>query len=197
MAKIEVLVEGTARQSHDGLWVANSSCTLIREAGRLILVDPGQDPAPLLRALKTRGIEPARINFIFLTHHHLDHIVNIRLFPKADVAMGDLLASGEKSGIISNLLPGTRIRLLPTPGHCDEHWSLITTTEDQTRVAIAGDAFWWLDGQQQLLDRNSLVNLDDPTGRDVVRLRDSRKLLLENADYIIPGHGSGFQVPRR
>ena len=41
---------------------------------------------------------------------------------------------------------------------------------------------------------DELLNLEDPFANDKEVLLNSRKLVLEKADFIIPGHGKIFKV---
>ena len=51
--------------------------------------------------------------------------------------------------------------------------------------AICGDVFWKKDFPE-----------NDPYASDKEKLRDSRKMILELADWVIPGHGKMFKVER-
>jgi glyoxylase-like metal-dependent hydrolase (beta-lactamase superfamily II) len=83
---VDALVEGFPGKatSHGGLgW---SGITLLRGGGgRLVLVDTGGFGVrePLARALDERGVAPADITDVLLTHVHYDHAVNALLFPDA------------------------------------------------------------------------------------------------------------------
>jgi len=64
-----------------------SGITLLRGGGRVVLVDAGGFGlrAPLAKALGERGIAPADVTDVLLTHVHYDHAVNALLFPAAAV----------------------------------------------------------------------------------------------------------------
>lgn len=53
---------------------------MIKYIGLNILVDPGANRKKLLEALEKDGLRPEYIDMVFLTHYHLDHILNIRSF---------------------------------------------------------------------------------------------------------------------
>lgn len=55
--------------------------------GKVALVDAGnnQSGKAILAALAGRGLTPASVVAIFLTHGHGDHVAGCRLFPSADV----------------------------------------------------------------------------------------------------------------
>jgi N-acyl homoserine lactone hydrolase len=82
---VDALVEGFPGKAtaHGGLgW---SGVTLLRGGGRVVLVDTGGFGvrAPLARALADRGVAPADVTDVLLTHVHYDHAVNALLFPRA------------------------------------------------------------------------------------------------------------------
>ena len=89
---------------------------------------------------------------------------------------------------------GKDIEIIETPGHVLEHLSLLVNTPTG-KVAIAGDVIWWVEGEEQVFD----INQEDHSqakGMNMEKLIESRKKLIENADYIIPGHGKMFKVKK-
>jgi len=194
MDKLKILISGYAKITEQG-FCASSAVVLIRTNGLNILVDPGSNQAQLLAALKREKIRPSDIDLIFLTHFHLDHILNIRLFPKAVILDVDTIYQGDKGKMYKGFIPGTEIKVIATPGHAHEHGALIVETEEG-RVGVAGDIFWWNDGEKQKIDFKSLVYKKDPYVKNWKQLIVSRKKLLKLADWIIPGHGQIFKVAR-
>lgn len=194
MTELKLLIQGYAKITTTG-YRASPATVLLRTSGKIILVDPGANEPRLLSALKKEKIKPRDIDYIFLTHFHLDHILNIRLFPKVTILDVDTIYRKDGGVIYSGFIPGTKIQVIPTPGHAHEHGSLIVNTE-KGRVAIAGDVFWWEEGEKQKLDYKSLVNKKDPFVKNWQQLVKSRKKLLLVADWIIPGHGEMFKVAR-
>ncbi len=192
MAEVKVLIEGYAREENDGLY-ASPTTTLIKDNGLNILVDPGANKEMLLEALQKENLKPGDIDIIFLTHYHIDHLLNIRLFPDKDVYDGETIYSNDKEIEYEEIIPNTNIKIIPTPGHAHEHCSLLVETK-QGKVVIAADVFWWMDDEEQKIDRESLMEHKDPFVKDKKALIKSRKKLLEIADYIIPGHGKMFMV---
>jgi len=192
MSELRILIEGYAREEKN-VWLASPSTVLIKDSGLNILADPGSNKKMLLVALEKEGFKPEDIDIVFLTHYHLDHILNIRLFPDKDIYDGATINSGDKIIPYSGRIPGTKIEVIQTPGHADEHCSLLIETKDG-KIVIAGDVFWWRHDQEQLIDLDSLLNLKDPFANDGQALIESRKKILELADYIIPGHGKMFKI---
>lgn len=62
-------------------------------------------------------------------------------------------------------------------------------------MCIAQDVFWWEDGKQETDSVQKLLDLQDPFASDPEALQQSRKLVLDLADWIIPGHGVMFRNP--
>jgi glyoxylase-like metal-dependent hydrolase (beta-lactamase superfamily II) len=94
------------------------------------------------------------------------------------------------------ILPGTEIDILFTPGHDIYDCSLVIRTREYGTVAIVGDVFWWNDGEIYETTMDELINREDTKAYDMSNLIQSRKIVLGNTDYIIPGHGKMFHVPR-
>ena len=192
MAEVKVLIEGYAKSTGGKEFRASPTTTLIKDSGKLILVDPGANRQKLLDALKRENLRPKNIDMIFLTHYHIDHLINIRLFPNKDILdNGTIYRDDEEIGF-SKKIPGTSIKIIPTPGHAFEHVSLLVET-NKGKMCIAGDLWWWEDGKQKT-DKKSLLNAKDIFVKDKKALLKSRKKILEIADYIIPGHGKMFEV---
>jgi glyoxylase-like metal-dependent hydrolase (beta-lactamase superfamily II) len=182
-AVVHVLHEGYVREGTGGDRVG-STVTLIRDAGRAIVVDPGMvaDRDGLLTALADSGTAPGEVTDIVFSHHHPDHTVNAALFPAARIHDywatydGDLWTGREPGEF--GLTPS--VRLVPSPGH---------TAEDITTLAAAVDdvfacthAWWGPDGPEE-----------DPLAADQQALRASRERILAVATVIVPGHGPAFR----
>ena len=177
-ARIDVLVEGYARMPH-----VAGTVSLVRDADRVVVVDPGMvaDRELILGPLRALGVAPEDVTDVVVSHHHLDHTVNIALFPRARVHDhwavydGDLWTSRDADG--AQLSPS--VRLLRTPGHTPEDISTLVGTADG--VLAFTHAWWQPDGP-----------VDDPYAPDAKVLHRSRQLLLAAADTIVPGHGAAF-----
>ncbi len=194
MAEIKILAEGYASKKRKNS-PASSGVVLIFGGDIKVLVDPGSNAKALLDALRKERIKPSDIDIVFLTHYHLDHLLNIRLFPTNDIYDGDTISRGDKIiNFSGGKLPKTNIKVIKTPGHAHEHCSLLVQTA-KGKIAVAGDVFWWWSEQKQKIDRKNLLKLKDPFVKNKLALLQSRKKLLAIADYIIPGHGKMFKVP--
>ncbi len=196
MNKVHILIEGYAHPGPNDSYIACPTVSLIETKDKKILVDPGTNKEKLLIALRKLNIKSEAIDFIYLSHYHPDHFLNIKLFPELDVYDGTIAWKKDEEHFYKNFIPGTDIEILPTPGHSPEHTSLLVKTEEG-KVCIAQDVFWWEDGKQKSDKVEDLLNLEDPFATDREAQIKSRKLVLEKADWIIPGHGKIFRNPKR
>lgn len=195
MTKVKVLIEGYAKKLGEG-WKASCTTCLITNGNKKIVTDPGCNRVKLLEVLKRESLKTSDIDYVFLSHRHPDHILLAGLFENAKFVTYDANMMYNKdvlSTFDKNCL-GNDIEIIETPGHVNEHLSLIVETPEG-KVAIAGDVIWWLDDEDQIFnlrqkDHNQAVDMD------MKRLVESRKKLLEKADYIIPGHGKKFRVDK-
>ena len=89
---------------------------------------------------------------------------------------------------------GKDIEIIETPGHVLEHLSLLVDTS-KGKIAIAGDVIWWTEGEEQTFDVNQKDH-SQAKGMNMEKLVESRKKILEMADWIIPGHGKMFKVEK-
>lgn len=196
MTKLTVLIEGYAEEDGDGEH-ASCSTTLLQENGLNILVDPGMDRALLLENLKKEGLTTNDINYVVLTHTHLDHCYLVGIFENAKVLDNDSVYSSDGRIVPHDgKVSGTDIEIMKTPGHDQFHCSVLVSTEEFGKVIVAGDVFWWRTGETQETGEEDLVRHADPYMKDEEQLKDSRKKILEMADYIVLGHGKMFKVKR-
>lgn len=186
--KVKVLVEGYARKTKTG-WIASSSVVYIEDNRKKIIVDPGINRKLLLDRLKKANLKSGDINYVLLTHYHLDHAYLASIFENAAILDGFTIYENDKETDYQKIIPDTSIQLIPTPGHAYEHHSLFVPTTDKGNVVIAGDIFWFQDSEKQTID----INKNDPFVLDKKALTLSRKKLLKLADWIIPGHGKMFE----
>jgi len=194
MAKLKVLIEGYAELGGETEH-ASSSVTLLEENDVKAIVDPGMDKTLLLKRLKEKGLSPDSINYVVLTHTHLDHCYLVGIFNNAKVLDNDSMYSAE--GIIAphdGKIPGTNIEIIKTPGHDQFHCAVLADTDEFGKVAVVGDVFWWKAGDVQETRREDLLKHDDPYMKNKTELVESRKRVLDIADYIVPGHGKMFKT---
>jgi glyoxylase-like metal-dependent hydrolase (beta-lactamase superfamily II) len=198
MAEVKILVEGYARKV-DGHELASSTATLIKEKGINVVVDPGMDREVLLSVLQKENLETGDIDFVFLTHYHLDHSLLAGIFENAKILDNSEMYSWD--GRIEShggKIPGTDIEIIQTPGHSPSHASVVVEDDKGETIVVAGDVVWWWDHDEQNTDHKSLteqVHKELPH-EDFEKLRDSRRHILEIADWIVPGHGKMFKVKK-
>ncbi len=196
MAEVKVLIKGYA-YNKDGVEHASSTTTLIKENRMNIIVDPGMNRKLLLDSIKKEGLSLNDINYVVLTHTHIDHCLLAGIFEKAKIIDNSSIYSFE--GTIQDhdgKIPGTSVGIINTPGHDQFHCSLLVNDNKLGKVIIAADVFWWPDNEKQKTDTKSLIERKDPYVKNEAQLIESRKKILEIADYIIPGHGDMFKVKK-
>jgi glyoxylase-like metal-dependent hydrolase (beta-lactamase superfamily II) len=179
-ALVDVLTAGYADER------VASTVTLIRDADRLIIVDPGMvaDRRLILDPLRALGIEAGDITDIVLSHHHPDHTMNVALFVHALVHdfmatySNDLWVDHEAGDFVVS----ESVRLLLTPGHSAEDVTTIAETDDGP---VALTHLWWMaEGPAQ-----------DPFAPSMETLNAARQQLIAlNPVLVVPGHGPAFQI---
>ena len=179
-ARLDILVRGGLSDDDGGV---SSSCTLVRDGDRVIVVDPGMaaSQAAILDPLRALGLAPDDVTDVVLGHHHPDHSLNAALFPNADVHdhwatyRGTEWIDAESEG--RELAPS--VRLIRTPGHTAEDISTVVGTP--AGIVVLTHAWWTADGPPE-----------DPLAEDPAAVHSSRARILAIADEIIPGHGGRF-----
>ncbi|MCX6760130.1 MAG: MBL fold metallo-hydrolase [Candidatus Nealsonbacteria bacterium] len=188
MAEVKVLIEGyTSADSKDDSEVEKTCATisLVRDGDIVMVVDPGvlETQQILIDKLKKEGLAIDDVNIICITHSHIDHYRNIGMFTKAKTL--EFFGLWDKNTVDDWEEQFTKdIRIIKTPGHDSTAITLLVNTKDG-KVAICGDVFW---------KENSPET--DPFASDSQKLAESRKLVLENADWIIPGHAGIYKVKK-
>jgi glyoxylase-like metal-dependent hydrolase (beta-lactamase superfamily II) len=158
--------------------------SLVRDAGRVVVVDPGMvaDRDLILRPLRELGVRPEDVTDVVVSHHHLDHTLNVALFPVVpvhdfqSVIEGDTFTRRAADGI--QLTPS--IRLLATPGHTPQDVTTLVGTPDE--IAALTHLWWTEDGP-----------VDDPYCLDREQLREQRERVLDLATLIVCAHGPAFR----
>lgn len=193
MTEVKILVQGYAREDEEEF--VTSTATLIQDNNLNVIVDPGMNREALLNGLAKERLKTGDINFVIVTHTHLDHCLLAGIFENAKILdIGEIWSFNGNIAEHNGKVPGTEIKLIKTPGHDQFHCSVLVKTDDLGKVIIAGDVFWWLDDEKQKTDKQSLLKHKDPYVKNSQALRESRKKILNLAGYIIPGHGKMFRV---
>lgn len=194
--EIKILIKGYVKEE-DNAEFASSTTTLIREGNLNIIVDPGMDRKLLLASLKKENLSPSKIDYVILTHYHLDHSLLAGIFENAKILdNSEIYSWNGKIESHKGKVPGADIEIINTPGHDMFHCSVLVKTKKLGKIAIVGDVFWWSNTEKQQTDKKSLMEHKDPYMKDEKKLLASRKKILKIADYIIPGHGKTFKVKK-
>lgn len=163
---IDVLVQGYPGKSvcHGGLgW---STIALLRGHDRVALVDVGSFSQRdlILSQLAARGLTPAQVTDVLLTHSHWDHAINWVMFPKARIAIGTKeLAWSVKEPWGTTPVPELYVRELDR----SKQASLIKAGDEVLPDIVAHDAPGHTPGH--------LMYLLDGRERDVIFTGDSAK----------------------
>jgi N-acyl homoserine lactone hydrolase len=204
---VETLLEGHSLTSAQG---NPSFCGVyLVEAGtRRILFDcghPGRRRA-LLAAFEARGLTPADVDLVVLSHGHWDHLQNVDLFGAAKVLLHedelryladppahdratprwarDVLSASDvrETGDGDEIADG--VRVVHLPGHTPGSIGLAVTTDTGTAV-LTGDAV-----------ASARVLREGPSGLqwDTALATASVARVRQLADVVHPGHGVPFRT---
>ncbi|HXG26632.1 MAG TPA: MBL fold metallo-hydrolase [Candidatus Binatia bacterium] len=180
-ARVDILVEGSLTSTGGGV---ASSCTLIRDADRVIVVDPGmaESARSILDPIAALGVRPEDVTEVVLGHHHPDHTIHAGHFPNAAIHDHWAIYRGtdwEDSDCDGRVLAPSVV-LARTPGHTPEDLAVVVGTPDGIVVCTHS---WF----------NAQTTVEDESPEDPDALHASRAAILEVADLIIPGHGPAFR----
>ena len=180
-ARVDTLHVGSLTSTGGGV---ASSCTLIRDGDRSIVVDPGMAPSArsILDPLEVFGVRPEDVTDVVLGHHHPDHTIHAGHFPNAAIHDHWAIYRGthwEDSECDGRVISPSVI-LARTPGHTAQDLATIVGTPDGIVVAT----HCWF---------NSVTTVEDEDPDDADQLHASRAAILQFAQTIIPGHGPAFQ----
>jgi len=196
MEEIKILIRGYAKEENN-IFFTSSTTVLIKGNELNIIIDPGMNRKLLLDSLKREDLSTDKIDYVILTHYHLDHSLLAGIFENAKILDdGEIYSWGGKIEEHNGKVPETDIEIIKTPGHDLFHCSVLVRTKEFGKVIIAGDVLWWRDDQEQKTDKESLMNHEDPYVKNKKDLMNSREKILKIADYIIPGHGKMFKVKK-
>jgi glyoxylase-like metal-dependent hydrolase (beta-lactamase superfamily II) len=176
-ARLDVLFAGYAADRVAG------TVSLIRDGDSVIIVDPGMVPgrAAILDPLEELGVSAGDVTDVVVSHHHLDHTLNIALF--GEIPVHDFQAVYHRDHWQARSADGVHltssVHLLATAGHTPQDVSVLVGTPEQVVVLTH---LWWTDQGP----------LDDPYAPDPVALRTQRERVLALADVVVPGHGPAF-----
>jgi glyoxylase-like metal-dependent hydrolase (beta-lactamase superfamily II) len=180
-ARFDLLVAGSLTETGGGVI---STCSLVRDADRTIVVDPGMAPSAkaILDPLAALGVSPEDVTDVVLTHHHPDHTMHAGHFPNAAVHDFWAIYRGtdwEDSDAEGRVLTPS-VGLIRVPGHTSE--DIATVVGTPTEVVVLTHLWFTADGP-----------IEDPLAEAPDALHASRRRVLEFAEVIVPGHGVPFR----
>ncbi|XP_005103855.1 metallo-beta-lactamase domain-containing protein 1 [Aplysia californica] len=195
MYEVIVLKEGYNHPETQGTTRAGATVTLLKGPSNII-VDTGSpwDKDVVLKGLAGHNLKPEDIQYVVCSHGHSDHVGNLNLFTQAlfvvgyDICRGDqYLLHDFKEGIPYEI--DEDVEVWPTPGHTGNDVSVVVKNTNLGTVAVVGDLFEC----EADLDCPSLWqdHSENPYLQEKCRIN-----ILREADYIVPGHGAMFHVPK-
>lgn len=108
------------------------NCFLLRrshEAGHAVIVDPGEEPEKLLKAIRELGVE---LDAILLTHTHFDHIGAVA--PVARATGAPVYCPALEKPVLADIM-----RFVPFEGFGPyESWEAEETVEGGEHLSLAG-----------------------------------------------------------
>ena len=167
----------------------HTNCVVVGDAERVIVIDPASpftdEQTELCRWLSAHG---ARVEAVWLTHHHADHVLAaqavkdafdapIQAHPatierlRGTVAVDEPLLHGDFLDF-----DGLTIEALHTPGHARGH---LAFRAQQSRLLVAGD----------LVAGQGTIVIDPPEGDMADYLATLGGLIQDGVRAIVPAHG--------
>ncbi|VDM51625.1 unnamed protein product [Angiostrongylus costaricensis] len=197
---IEIRIQGSANQTNDGYYNFVASITLVEDNGKNILVDTGlgtdiNGRMELLKALQKQNIAPPNIDIVVTTHGHPDHAGGVHDFPDAIHYQGwyihhhtifnlSSLFESNQHSLTDN------VYLMKSTGHSSDDIAVaIIDEQNMGRVIISGDTFM----RREDLDYPMMWQ---PLSANETEQAISRRTMICQANWIVPGHGAPFQVTK-
>jgi N-acyl homoserine lactone hydrolase len=159
--------------------------------------------------LRERGVDPADVRLVVMTHLHYDHASGLAAFPQATIVVDEREWAAARHGTILQgylgrlfpprndwrLLPGDTdeidllgdgsIRLLSTPGHSEGHRSVVLRLGGGRELLLTGDAAY----ARRTIDEGLTPTLtwrDDVYRRSLQRVQEW--VTAHPGAPVIPGH---------
>jgi len=188
--------------------------SLIRSEGLNVLIDldhPIKESSDLVDALASLGVTPQQINVVLLTHLHPDHIGHKDLFPGAlfmfhkDERLsfyfkenrnlqleGDVIFELSVDGVFRyvDVVPdlhdlGNCIYIRHCPGHTKGSLVIFACIDGRVHAFVGG-----------IFLNKAYYDRWEPPGMSwkQERIYEHMAFIKENADVIVPGHGTPFRI---
>jgi glyoxylase-like metal-dependent hydrolase (beta-lactamase superfamily II) len=168
------------------------TCSVISGEDFHVIVDPSLDDEKAMgtELYRRTGLTPDKIDAVFITHQHGDHIAGLKHFMKARWLAGSDVASGlnNSAGLPRQIESAEKklfdtIDVVPTPGHTSDHQSLRFDYRGMS-IVIAGDSVATKDFWDE---RRAYYNV-----QDLEESKRSMEKIDSLADIIVPGHDNYF-----
>ena len=209
LERFKILLPGIPASSNRG-WLGYCTIVLFPLDGDWALFDTGHynDRALLRQALNKYGIEPPDIRHVILSHLHFDHVLNLPLFPNAeiilceaeisyaeDVGAGTVqddaipdfwpeLLEGRKVHTVKDTLTiGKELEAVRLPGHTPGCLSLFSNGSPS--VVVCGDV---VKNGWEFIYGAASQSFDDELSRESI------KFIKQRGEVIIPGHDRPFRL---
>lgn len=163
----------------------DNNCYVLVSDSRGIIIDPGDEPEKILKA-----VEELEIEIILATHRHFDHITALKQVKKATRAKAAIHPMDWVDGFDQELTDGQiikfgteQLKVIHTPGH----------TPGGCCFLVGDDLF-----SGDTLFPNGHGNTMFPGGNEADILRSIREklMVLPDATRVYPGHGPETTIGR-
>jgi glyoxylase-like metal-dependent hydrolase (beta-lactamase superfamily II) len=206
--RYELLLHGNNLSFHGGFFGFCNVVLVWVDENTPLLFDTGHYCVRkgLLKGLADRGLSPAKIPHIFLSHLHFDHCHNLDLFPNAKVWVSqtelDYAAqpAADDTNVpwkIHELLKDMDVRIIDgdgvvlpgiehfaVPGHTPGSQALRFRNTEGKLVVLAGDAVKY---PKEIIAEGSDLVFDTKANASA-----SIRKISQQADVIVPGHFSSL-----
>lgn len=185
---------------------SSGNCTYIASSGGGVLIDAGVSAKQISLGLNGIGVDESKINAIFVTHEHSDHIKGLRVFAsKYNIpvyATAGTLSELEKMGVLNGKFPVAEIDgeiscgdLLVKPFRTShdvaESCGYSVATSDDRQLCVATDTGIVTEEMRKALTGSDLVLIE--SNHDVGMLRNgSYPYLLKRRILSDTGHLSNL-----
>lgn len=208
MTTIETVMQGFGVRSDEGT-LGFCGINLLRDGSRNILVDVGHvgRRTLLVERLAARGLTPADIDTVVLTHAHWDHCLNVDIFPNARIMLSAAeheyarrpheldWATPVWTGLVLDRHPidevkdgdeiASGVRIMSVPGHSPGSIAVLVQTPEGL-AGIVGDA---LPNSASVAAGICYLVFwsEDAARKSVARI-------MNTCDFVYPGHDRAFRI---
>jgi hydroxyacylglutathione hydrolase len=185
------------------------NCTILgdEETGEAIVIDPGDDPEKILKALEKHGLKPRQI---LCTHTHIDHVgaiddvqkkfgvpasihkADLTLFEHLDVQAQFIGLPTPNAGVIDSFVQdgdavacrGVELGVLHTPGH----------TPGSTTFHLQSDRNILFTGDTLFMQSIGRTDLWGGSYQEIIRSIQRKLMTFDDDTLVIAGHGPSTTI---